>query len=167
MTPGPVDLRHRGQQPRLDIVGARRRAHAAEDQEMLHAAHAAAHLWQAVGTEHHCALAQLLLAQVHALLGHPSLALSLTPMGHTSIFLGAHKRTVGTGPVPCGHGQCRQLRWARPRRICSTIKRGVEMIDAHSQTPRRKTSSLPVCGWCLDRQADETDADRLIIPAPY
>jgi len=45
-----------------------------EDQEMLDAAHAAAHLWREVGTEHHAALASLLLGQVHALLGNASLS---------------------------------------------------------------------------------------------
>jgi len=42
----------------------------AESEEMLHAAHAAMHLWSIVGTEHHKAHAALLLAHVHALLGN-------------------------------------------------------------------------------------------------
>jgi hypothetical protein len=41
----------------------------AESQEMLHAAHAAMHLWSIVGTDNHKAHALQLLAHVHALLG--------------------------------------------------------------------------------------------------
>jgi hypothetical protein len=41
----------------------------AESEEMLHAAHAAMHLWSIVGTDHHKAHARQLLAHVHALLG--------------------------------------------------------------------------------------------------
>src|SRR5512146_1789579 len=48
---------------------------AAEDAEMLDAAHAAALHWRAVGTELHAARATMLLAHVHALLGHGALAL--------------------------------------------------------------------------------------------
>jgi len=40
----------------------------AESQEMLHAAHAAMHLWSIVGTDHHKAHALQLLAHVHGLL---------------------------------------------------------------------------------------------------
>ena len=40
----------------------------AESEEMLHAAHAAMHLWSIVGTDHHKAHALQLLAHVHALL---------------------------------------------------------------------------------------------------
>ena len=42
----------------------------AEDDEMLHSAHAAALHWGKVGTELHKARATMLLAHVHALLGH-------------------------------------------------------------------------------------------------
>jgi len=42
-----------------------------EDDEMLHAAHAAAYLWSTIGTERNHALAHLLLGQVHSLLGIP------------------------------------------------------------------------------------------------
>ena len=41
----------------------------AEDQEMLHAAHAAMHLWSIVGNENNKAHAEQLLAHVYALLG--------------------------------------------------------------------------------------------------
>ena len=47
----------------------------AEDAEMLSAAHAAAYLWAQVGTPHNVALADMLLGHVHALAGHPGLAL--------------------------------------------------------------------------------------------
>jgi len=42
----------------------------AESQEMLHAAHAAMHLWSIVGTDNHKAHALQLLAHVHGLLGN-------------------------------------------------------------------------------------------------
>ena len=42
----------------------------AESEEMLHAAHAAMHLWSIVGTDHHKAHALQLLAHVHGLLGN-------------------------------------------------------------------------------------------------
>ena len=45
-----------------------------EDDEMLHAAHASAYLWSTVGNEQNAALANLLLGQVHALLGSAALA---------------------------------------------------------------------------------------------
>jgi hypothetical protein len=48
----------------------------AEDREMLDAAHAAAFHWGHVGTELHHARARMLLAEVHALLGHADTALS-------------------------------------------------------------------------------------------
>ena len=44
----------------------------AEDEEMLHCAHAAALHWGKVGTELHNARAKMLLAHVHALLGRPT-----------------------------------------------------------------------------------------------
>lgn len=47
----------------------------AEDAEMLHAAHASRYLWGAIGTEKNLASADLLLGQVHALLG----------LGHTAM----------------------------------------------------------------------------------
>jgi hypothetical protein len=46
----------------------------AEDQEMLHAAHAAMHLWSIVGNESNKAHAEQLLAHVYALLGDATLA---------------------------------------------------------------------------------------------
>lgn len=100
----------------------------AEDQEMLHAAHAAAHLWQAVGTEHHCALAQLLLAQVHALLGHPSLAEPYANGAH-QYFLGrtsepwelALSHVVMANAANCAGKAAAHLQH---------YQTGVEMIDA-------------------------------------
>ena len=50
------------------------RRSAAEDREMLDAAHAAAFHWSKAGTELHAARAAMLLAHVHALLGHGELA---------------------------------------------------------------------------------------------
>lgn len=47
---------------------------AAEDQEMLHAAHAAMHLWAIVGNEKNVAHAAQLLAHVHAFLGQAGTA---------------------------------------------------------------------------------------------
>lgn len=49
---------------------------AGEDEEMLHAAHAAAHHWSKVGTELHQARATMLLGHVHALLGRGASAMA-------------------------------------------------------------------------------------------
>jgi hypothetical protein len=49
---------------------------------MLHAAHAAMHLWSAIGTARHFASAQLLLGQVHALLGNAGYALPYAQAAH-------------------------------------------------------------------------------------
>ena len=48
---------------------------AADDDEMLNAAHAAAFHWNEVGTAIHRARADMLLAHVHALLGHGAIAI--------------------------------------------------------------------------------------------
>ena len=53
------------------------RRSAAEDREMLDAAHASAYHWAQVGTELHRMRATMLLAEVHALLGHGPTALAL------------------------------------------------------------------------------------------
>lgn len=45
-----------------------------EDAEMLHAAHASCYLWSRTGTERNLALGDLLLGQVHALLGRAQTA---------------------------------------------------------------------------------------------
>ena len=50
---------------------------AAEDREMLDAAHASAYHWAQVGTELNRMRATMLLAEVHALLGHGPTALAL------------------------------------------------------------------------------------------
>ncbi len=50
---------------------------AAEDREMLTAAHASAYHWTLIGTEQNRMRAIMLLAEVHALLGHGNTALSL------------------------------------------------------------------------------------------
>ena len=47
---------------------------AGEDEQMLHAAHAAMHFWALVGNENNVAHAVQLLAHVHALLGQPAQA---------------------------------------------------------------------------------------------
>jgi hypothetical protein len=49
---------------------------AGEDEEMLHAAHAAAWHWSKVGTELHQARAAMLLGHVHALLGRGASAMA-------------------------------------------------------------------------------------------
>ena len=48
---------------------------AAQDREMLDAAHASAWHWSAIGTELNCMRATMLLAEVHALLGYGTTAL--------------------------------------------------------------------------------------------
>jgi hypothetical protein len=50
---------------------------------MLEAAHASMHLWSTIGTARNIALAQLLLGQVHALLGDARYALSYAEAAHT------------------------------------------------------------------------------------
>ncbi len=59
----------------------------AEDREMLDAAHASAWHWGRVGTELHRMRAQMLLAEVHALLGFGPSSLQLAE-GMRSYFLG-------------------------------------------------------------------------------
>jgi hypothetical protein len=61
---------------------------AQEDEEMLHAAHASAHLWSAIGNERNAAFAHLLLGQVHALLGNAALAERFA--GAASRFFSSH-----------------------------------------------------------------------------
>lgn len=51
---------------------------AEEDQEMLNAAHASMHLWSTIGTARNVALGELLLGQVHALLGNSKYAVQYT-----------------------------------------------------------------------------------------
>ena len=53
-----------------------------EDEEMLHAAHAAALHWSRVGSESNRARADMLLGQVHALLGNGSLAMHYARRSH-------------------------------------------------------------------------------------
>ncbi|MFP6649298.1 MAG: hypothetical protein VB817_07545, partial [Pirellulaceae bacterium] len=47
-----------------------------QDEEMLHAAHASTFHWAAIGTELNRMRASMLLAEVHALLGHGETALA-------------------------------------------------------------------------------------------
>ncbi len=56
-----------------------------QDSEMLNAAHAAAFHWRQAGTALHVARAQMLLAHVHAQLGHGQLALRYAERSH--VFL--------------------------------------------------------------------------------
>ncbi|HEY2676197.1 MAG TPA: hypothetical protein VGI65_04455 [Steroidobacteraceae bacterium] len=49
---------------------------------MLDAAHAAMHLWSAIGSARHIANARLLLGQVHALLGNPRYAMPYAEAAH-------------------------------------------------------------------------------------
>jgi hypothetical protein len=62
----------------------------AEGEEMLHAAHAAMHLWSLVGTENHKAHALQLLAHVHGLLGNAEAASRY--LGACAPFLGHPER---------------------------------------------------------------------------
>ncbi len=61
---------------------------AADDAEMLNAAHAAALHWSKAGTELHAARADMLLGHVHALLGHGSLAMRYANASFT--YIAAH-----------------------------------------------------------------------------
>lgn len=58
---------------------------AGEDEEMLHAAHAAAHHWSKVGTELHQARATMLLGHVHALLGRGESAMAYARQSFTYV----------------------------------------------------------------------------------
>ena len=53
-----------------------------EDRDMLDAAHAAMNLWSQIETPRNFALAQLLLGQVHALLGNANYALPYAEAAH-------------------------------------------------------------------------------------
>jgi hypothetical protein len=54
----------------------------AEEEEMLHAAHAAALHWSRVGTERNKAAADMLLGQAHALVGNGALAMRYAGRSH-------------------------------------------------------------------------------------
>ena len=56
----------------------------AENAAMLHAAHAARHLWGPIGTGKNLALADLLLGHVHALLGHGPSAMQYANAAHAA-----------------------------------------------------------------------------------
>ncbi len=58
---------------------------ATENTEMLDAAHAAALHWSKVGTDIHRARADMLLAHVHALLGHPDIAMQHANASFTNL----------------------------------------------------------------------------------
>ena len=58
----------------------------AENAEMLATAHSAAWHWAAVGTPHNTALGQMLLGQVHALLGQGGLALQFARASHAFVM---------------------------------------------------------------------------------
>jgi hypothetical protein len=60
---------------------------AAGTADMLDAAHASAWHWKAIGTEHHRMRAHMLLAEVHALLGHGATAMGYATQMH-GYFLG-------------------------------------------------------------------------------
>jgi hypothetical protein len=53
-----------------------------EDQEMLNAAHASVHLWRTIGNDKNFALGQLLLGQVHALLGNATYAMNYANLAY-------------------------------------------------------------------------------------
>lgn len=71
----------------------------AQNQEMLHAAHAAMHLWSIVGNDNNRAHAIQLLAQVHALLGNASQA--QTYLAESSAYFFAGDRDPWE--VACAH----------------------------------------------------------------
>jgi hypothetical protein len=53
-----------------------------EDQEMLNAAHASVHLWRTIGNHNNVALGNLLLGQVHALLGNAVYAMKYANLAY-------------------------------------------------------------------------------------
>lgn len=60
---------------------------AADDAEMIDAAHAARHLWRQLGVESSCAHADMLLGHVHALTGHGRSAMTFASAAQ-AYFLG-------------------------------------------------------------------------------
>ena len=100
-----------------------------EDAEMLNAAHASAYLWSTVGNEQNAALANLLLGQVHALLGSAALAARFSNSAH-EFFAGRNSEpwelalthAVAANAAHCG-GDTRshQAQYAAALRAIETI----------------------------------------------
>ncbi len=95
-----------------------------EEEEMLHAAHAAALHWDRIGTDRNQAAADMPLGQVHALLGHGSLAMRYGRRSHD--FVTSHESPhLGGCVCPCGPRECRPCRrgnCAVHQRICAGEK---------------------------------------------
>ena len=105
-----------------------------EDDEMLHAAHASAHLWSPVGNEQNAALANLLLDQVHALLGSAALAARFSKSA-TEFFTArdsapwelALTHAVAANAAHCsGNTQSHQAEYAAALRAIETIAEAEE-----------------------------------------
>ena len=99
----------------------------AESQEMLHAAHAAMHLWSLVGTDNHKAHAQQLLAHVHGLLGNAEAASGY--LAACAPYLSTRTGSRGNRDLPCGRRERRggEQERGRARRHYARAR---ELIDA-------------------------------------
>ena len=100
-----------------------------DDDEMLHAAHASAYLWSTVGNAQNAALANLLLGQVHALLGSAAPAARFSRSA-SEFFTGrdsepwelALTHAVAANAAHCsGNAQSHQTEYAAAVRAIETI----------------------------------------------
>jgi hypothetical protein len=101
----------------------------AESQEMLHAAHAAMHLWSIVGSDNHRAHARQLLAHVHALLGNADVA--STYLAACSSYLASPERqawevaifhAVAANVAAAGHhAMAHRLHYAKARELIDAL----------------------------------------------
>ncbi|MGZ5072282.1 MAG: hypothetical protein ACXWBL_04045, partial [Usitatibacter sp.] len=103
-----------------------------EDREMLDAAHAAAFHWSKVGTEVHRARAEMLLAHVHALLGHGEAAMKLARRSFDFVasrespaweVAFAHA-VLANAAAACGDRAMHEAHYQRARSLASSLDEG-------------------------------------------
>jgi hypothetical protein len=127
---------------------------AEEDQEMLNAAHAAVYLWSTIGNAQNFALGELLLGQVHALLGNSGYATKYAKSAH-DYFSGkdnaaqwelalSHAVLANAAHLACDLA-LHQARYQSAR----------DMIE-NLADPEEKKSAWPLCGWCQNPPTDQT-----------
>lgn len=112
------------------------RRSAAEDREMLDAAHAAAFHWSKVGTEVHAARADMLLAHVHALLGHGEVAMKLARPSFDFVasrespaweVAFAHA-VLANAAAACGERALHEAHYRRARALGSALDEGERSV---------------------------------------
>ena len=116
---------------------------AAEDEEMLHCAHAAALHWSRVGTELHQARATMLLAHVHALRGRGESAMDYAMQSFT--YVASHDSPPGRWR---SRTRSSPMRPARPGSASSTGSTTTSRRPSGRalRTRRRGRSSMPRSG---------------------